>query len=335
MKKLLTVLLTVALLFSMASFNVSAEAEIKNYMSKNIPWSYEFLAKGTNVAKSTENGETVYSFNGILNRYTSPHFNILPALKAAMGDADEAEITIAFDVRMKFTDAVDETFTSSCNVDVRAINADKSYPTPDEWTNAYEDSLGDSEALFNKSGNNVLWYPNVARIPLKNTGEWYTVVIDMYFDREQLYNAVTGDTWLLGFDTLGGLHQVTPEEIQAKYDSYQLKNIGVYLTEEYLDANATPEPTPEPTPVPTPTPVATPTPDATATPDASQNGTTDSKPTATAPADSNDDSVEDAGLPWLWIAVGAVVVVGGIVAVVVIVSKKKKAAPEAEEAEEE
>ncbi|MBR2861632.1 MAG: hypothetical protein IKB86_07320 [Clostridia bacterium] len=335
MKKIITLLLVVALVFGLATANFSVNAEPKNFF--NLKETAPIGVAGGVVAEDTADGEKVYSLSGINYKWCSMGFDVLPALKTALGNDDFIEATLAFKVKADFTDKF-AGHKLSVKLIMRSLAA-TGVSDIDGWNSSYEDSLNGAEAVFgNYDGKNIIAYPTTKRVQISDS-EWQEYTVDFYFEKSQINSGLTPD-WIVCFDDMNGGHPPTSDEQENGqliiYDKLMIKDIGLYYTEDYLAAIGTP--TPEPTPVPT----ATPEPDTDTDTDApaGDEGDADTveptaKPTAkpTAEADeSKDDEQKDeekADLTWLWIVLGAVAV-----AVVVIVVTKKKAAPDAEATEE-
>ena len=338
MKKIITLILAVALVFSMAtaSFSVNAEAELKNFFDMEAITPVGI--GGGEAAKKEVDGETVYSNTKIDYRWCSMGFDILPALKAALGDDEDVEVTLVFQIKTDWTDAF-AGHKTSCKPLLRAFGCTD---ISADWDSKYEDALGDAEAVFHCSdAKNVIGQVSTKRVPLNDEG-WTTYTVDLYYEKAQLECAETPQ-WIFCVDEMNGAHQPSgteaPKGKLVMFDEVLFKDIAIYYTEDYLASVGTP--TPEPTPVPT----ATPEPEDDPIVDEGTNdGTNDgtvaeptatptAKPTAkpTAEADNKDDEQKDeekTDLTWLWIAIAAVVVVGAVVAVVVVLNKKKAAGAE-------
>ncbi|MBR2860466.1 MAG: hypothetical protein IKB86_01335 [Clostridia bacterium] len=340
MKKIITLILAVALVFSMAtaSFSVNAEAELKNFFDMEAITPVGI--GGGEAAKKEVDGETVYSNTKIDYRWCSMGFDILPALKDALGDDDFVEVTLVFQIKTDWTDEF-AGHKTSCKPLLRAFGV-SNVSDSDAWNSAYEDALDGAEAVFNTTdGKNVLCTVSTKRIPLNDEG-WTTYTVDLYYEKAQLECAMTPQ-WIFCIDEMNGAHQPSGKEAPkgklVMFDEVLFKDVAIYYTEDYLASVGTP--TPEPTPVPT----ATPEPEDDPIVDEGTNdGTNDgtvaeptatptARPTATPTdeADNKDDEQKDeeaADLTWLWIAIAAVVVVGAVVAVVVVLNKKKAAGAE-------
>ncbi|MBR2860427.1 MAG: hypothetical protein IKB86_01125 [Clostridia bacterium] len=329
MKKIITLLLAVAIVFSMATTNFNVNAEIQNFYDME---TMDPVGIGAEVARKTVDGETVFSGANIAYRYYSLGFDILPAIKAALGDEEEVEVTLAFEIHTKWAEGFEGRRTSAKPI-MRVRGGSVANGDADAWNSAYEDALDGSDAIFKTTdGVNIIGRITTKRVALNDEG-WSLFTLDLYLTKAQIECAMTSN-WTFCFDEMNGAHQ--PKSSETKdgklilFEEVLIKNIGIYYTEEYVAANTTPEPEATATPIPTATPepenndgdAVEPT--ATATPV--------TKPTATAANDNINDNTnknegddDKAGLPWIWIAIGAVVVVGAVVAVVVITSKKAKA----------
>ncbi len=153
MKKIITILLAMVLVFSL--FAISASAENENY-AKNLKWKQLINA-------SVSESDGVYTVTGITQPYHSPGMNVLPALnemlKASDGD-DEITVTFSFEARVKFT-AKNEGETLSARILFRGVNGIEGVnpgEDADEWNGQYVDSLDGEDALFESDpGGNIMY----------------------------------------------------------------------------------------------------------------------------------------------------------------------------------
>ncbi|MBR2861631.1 MAG: hypothetical protein IKB86_07315 [Clostridia bacterium] len=333
MKKFITLLLAIALIFSMAIATVSAEAAPKNYFDMETA-ATKTVGSGK-IAVEEVDGEKVYAFTNLEYRWDSGAIDIHPAVQEAIGDEEYVELTLVFKIKTVFTTDF-EGHKTSCIASLRCLTAPDKALGDDEWNSQYEDDIEGCEALFEKFNGNLQYNLSTKRVPI-NDEDWTEYTVDMYFEKAVVDSEMTPD-WSLCLDQTNGAHQPTSTEAPkgklVMFDKILIKDVGVYQTEEWLAANppedaATPTLTPdtdapaddegegdtvEPTATPTVKPTATSKPVATATPDTNE------------PAD--DDNQDDSNLTWLWIAIAAVVVAGAAVAVVVILKKKKATANE-------
>ncbi len=348
MKKLITLMLATVMVLSVmfASVPVSAEEELHNYITPDMMvWTNEYMGKDVTFETGTdeEGDEYMYSAGGgMKSKYGLPHLqDVRAAFVAALGDKDYAEVTIAFKVRIEFQDEYKgKDLTSRALLHFRC--KDTSGKAADIWNIDYEDSLGGCEALFKKDGVHVIWYPDGYNMFALKENEWTTYFVDLYLEKEQILSEMTTGAWQLGFDRLNGLQQDEASHFE-RYKSFQIKDLGIYDTEAYHAANATPTPEPTATPAPTPTPTAKPeptkAPDTTAAPDGDKTTAAPDGDKATVAPNNDNKGADNTGLI-IGIAAAAVVVVAAIVVVVIVVNKKKAAAtaeaePEAEEKTEE
>ncbi len=94
MKKTLVILLSLAMAVCMIS--TVAFAEEGNFITDQT-WVKNLCAG--EVTKKTEDGVDYWSATGIKAPYSTPGIDILPALKAALGEEDEIDINLKFEVR--------------------------------------------------------------------------------------------------------------------------------------------------------------------------------------------------------------------------------------------
>ena len=262
MKKIITLVLVVALVFSLATANFSVQGEMKNFFDmENIT---PVGIADAEVTRKTVDGETVYSATRINYRWCSLGFDILPAFKEALADDDFIEVAFTFEIKVDWTQAFAGHLTSAKPL-LRAHGV-SNVSDADAWNAAYEASLDGSEAVFNCSdGRNVIAGLPIPRVPL-NEEEWITYTIFFYLERAQIQCDMTPQ-WIFCLDEMNGAHQPTgaesPKGKLIMFEEVLFRNIGVYYTDDYLAAIGTPNPTPISTPIATSTPKATSTPIAT------------------------------------------------------------------------
>ncbi len=303
MKKLLTILLALALVLSLA-LPVAAE-ETKNY-GEDLKWS------GLNSTVKVNDG--VVTVTDVKYAWSSPMADILPSVKAMLGTDIEAEIVITFDIRATFIEGKEGEFVTG-NILLRADN-NLGIPAADtgDWTEAYEEMLDGEDPFFTNPDSNIRHHFQGVVAEMTDE-EWITIEIPVTLLEVHVKNTAVKN-WNFCFDGLSN---------PAIVKTIEIKNFGIYLADEYEDAEkpqeATPEPTPEVTPEPTATPVPTEAPVATPTLEPTPLPT----PIPPIENENNDDGANDESGPDTYIIIGivaAVVVVGAVIAVVVL--KKKK-----------
>ncbi len=309
MKKIITAILTVVLALSLMSVCVGAEGEAKNYISGT--WDTGGLGAG----KVTSNDAFSCVTEDVKQPWHSPAINIYPAVKAALGDEDEVEILFTFEAKVTWVSADYEGEELSIRPLLRGgKSGGEDY---NEKLQEYCDENEVSDKMFSDSAGNVMCTKLGGAVTLTD-GEWTLFESEPVLFEKGIVAAGTeffNDAWRLCFDNM----KVSTDDF-SNIASIDIQKAGVYVAEEYYEANATP--TPEPTPTPTATPEATPTPDATPTPTAGAKTTASAGANATAGADAEDGGSSNTGLIIGIIAAVVVVAVGAAVAVVVI--KKKK-----------
>ena len=153
MKKILTLLLALAIIFALACPAFAVE-DVENFLKADAKWE-KGTAKGT---VSVTDG--VARCTGIDNEWCCPSIDILPTVKEAIGTEDEIEITISFEVRANFSEG-NEGSTSSARVLMRGANGISGLggaDNADAWLEAYDDSLDGEDRLFSNSKGNLLKY---------------------------------------------------------------------------------------------------------------------------------------------------------------------------------
>lgn len=311
MKKIIALLLTAALIFGIIiiGFSIHGKAEEYNYFDMDaIEPRPVAPCKGTRVYRKSVDGESAYAVTGINYRYNSVGFDILPAVKAALGDKSYARITISFQIKADWT----EEFTghsTTCKAILRCMNPGGSVYNAELWNSSYKNSLILSDPIFNNyDGQNVIGYFTNKRVLLTDN-TWVTYSVDMLVERTQVYSNMTPD-WTFCFDEMNGSHQPTEKEKDSQgllkiFDEVLIKNVSICLSENQTT------PTPAPTQKPTEKPTAKPTATVTEAPTNEQN---------------DDSNNETFNLIWICAIVGAVV--GASIGVVRNIVKKK--APDGE-----
>lgn len=262
MKKILTVLLTLTMVFSL--FAVSASAEAEN-LAKDLKWT------GSSTDITEEDGVLIAS--GIKNKWDSPYLDVLPAVKKALGDNDDVTIEISFETRATFT-AGNEGSAFTTRVIMRGTNtlSVNSREDPDAWNEAYAESIDGEDPIFvSDTGGNIM-YP-IGKTEF-NDEDWTEFSVSIELNAAQV-NTTALSKWNLCVDEMS---------VTGIIETLQFRNVKVAIYEE-PDPTPTPEPTPTPTPKPTQKPAdkpadgtenkdevkATPAPDTLPTPDLNGN----------------------------------------------------------------
>ncbi len=229
MKKILTILLALAIVFSL--FAVTASAETENF-AKGLKWA----GASTNITEK----DGVLIAKGIKNKWYSPYLDVLPAVKKALGDGEDMTIEISFETLATFTEGNEgNSFTS--RVIMRGTNALSLVPKddPEAWNEAYQESIDGEDPLFVSDSDGNIVYP-IGRTEF-NDEEWtpFSVIIEL---NAAQVNTSALSKWDLCVD------EISVEDFSSLKD-IQFRNVKIVIYEE-----PDPTPTPEPTPTPTPTP---------------------------------------------------------------------------------
>ncbi len=206
MKKLLSVILALAIVFSMA---ITAFAEVENF-AEGIKWT-----KGHAGSISEKNG--VYKASGIDQPYKSPFINILPAVKAALGTDTDAELAIKFKIRANFTKG-NEGETAGARVLLRGGSVPEDMEVSD-WNDAYEEAVDGETFFYSDAGKNIMKYFE-SGIEFTDE-EWTTVTFD--FDvSDAIVNCDMVTAWNFCIDTISPIDMIDSIEfkdfILAHYD---------------------------------------------------------------------------------------------------------------------
>lgn len=213
MKKLLTLLLALTLVFIMA---IPVFAEPENFLT-NPQWT-----KGT--AGSVTYSDGVAKATGFTAKYSAPDIDILPAIKAALDGNDEVEIAIIFDARVNFKAGATEKSTNAQMLlrGTSGIAGVSPKEDPDTWYEEYDEALDGEDRVFTLSNGNILKYLSD---PITITDEWTT------FSQVQTFYAAQVDNtcvikWRFTLDRFTTFDQ---------FDSLEIRNFQVVLAEDAED----------------------------------------------------------------------------------------------------
>lgn len=243
MKKVFAILLALMLVSVMS---VSAFAQSKNYSTKK--WTADMGGKSTKTEKGV-------AFTGCSAEYVTPTIAIFKDLKTMMGDKEEIDFVIAFDVKAKFVEGEEENAITIRPL-IRATAAGKNASVVKDsatWTERFEYYMdGDKHLISNNSGN--LYANGLSEGSLEvDDIDWVHYETTETVTKKELTSDWFGE-WRFCFDHIVGYEIL---------DTLYVENFGLYLADEY---EYTTTPTPVPTAEPTEVPAATETPDATDAP---------------------------------------------------------------------
>ena len=176
MKKILTLLLSLAIVFAFAC-PVLAEAE--NFLTEP-KWD-----KGT--AGNVTYKDGVATATGFQAKYSAPDIDILPAIKAAIGEEDEVEIAIIFEARVNFK-AGSTSEDTDAQMLLRGTNGIAGLggkDNVDAWLEAYDESLDGEDRFFTNSSGNILKY---ASDTINISNDWQTYSTTFFVTNGQVNN---------------------------------------------------------------------------------------------------------------------------------------------------
>ena len=205
MKKLLTILLTLAIVFSMS---VAVSAEVENF-AKDAKW-----IKGHSGGVKVKDG--IYTATGIKSAYQSPFIDILPAVKTALGTDTEVELVIQFKISATFTDGNDgETASAHTLLRGGSVDAESS----DDWNAAYREATEGKSFFKADPGGNIMKYFN-STINFSDE-EWTTVTLELSVS-DTVINCDMVKNWYFCLDTISPTKMIKSIQfkdfIVAEYD---------------------------------------------------------------------------------------------------------------------
>jgi len=327
MRKKVSILLGVLLVFTMLFTGVNAEAE--NLLAKDAKW-YKALAKAEPTV-ITEDGESVVSFGEISSAWGSCGIDVYPSLKKAIGDEDVISVYFVFDAKVIYKDKADEDTAFPFGIKLRPDGLSAAAKSADTFPDVY-------------SGINFKYDSSNLSCTLLGGGagemskDWQTFEVQKEFDSDDFADGIW-TKWTFCFDNM---------KENALASAIYIKNFAIYLEDEYEPAEAEDEDDDDSGSSASQISASfdektleTPynynryqitfakTKENKVTADASQNTKnedTSATPVATAAADATDKKASDSSASNTWIIyviIAAAVVICGAVAVIVILKKKK------------
>ncbi len=196
MKKIFAILLSVAIMFSMAIPAFADEDEIK----VTDPWD-KYMSKGE-LTTSDENGETVYKVTGITAAYTSPGVDILPTLKKLMEGNDKITVTIAVDVKIDYAEGFEDEEFPIAGL-IRAAEVNEKIKDPNAFKAIYRDAQAGGFADTGGGNYSIRFFENESALDYWttlegevtftandiNAGLWGK--LNVCFDRMNCYEAIS------------------------------------------------------------------------------------------------------------------------------------------------
>lgn len=215
MKKLLTLLLTLAIIFA---FSVPSFAEAENFASDCV-WE-----QGVLLAKSDFTvTDGVCVAKNIDAEYRSPVINILPAIKAALGDGDEVSLILTYEMRVTMATAGAKTTARPLLRGVNALTDLAGADNVEDWIEAYEESLDGDSAFFSNSNGNIM---RAVHDPVELVdGEWTEVTIELDLTSAQVLSPAVAK-WNLCADKIINF---------ANIKTLEYRNLSIVLADEAED----------------------------------------------------------------------------------------------------
>lgn len=234
MKKLLVCMLTVAILLSALVVVTPAEEPsddaAANY-AQELEWSKRI---GSPTVTAVEGGAVMA---GVRNAWDSAGCDILPALKAALGEEERITVKLTVDLRANLKAGNEENVAYARPL-LRGTST-LAGAGDDEWNNAYAASLDGDHSIFTSSGGNIMKTFPEGRVSLPH-GEWIKFETVWELTRKQISSGLLSE-WVLCVDNIGGIDMI---------DSIEFKNLSVTETEAVDDELLGVDPTNDTTPLP-------------------------------------------------------------------------------------
>ena len=177
MKKYLSIALAFLLTLSMLTAGVSAQAENK------LTTSWEKGLAGAVEQKTDADGTTYASATGISGAWVSPFLNVYDAVKAVVGDEEEAEVMFAFEMRIQYKNAEDQGIPITVRPVIRANECADAMKNSESFLETYE-----GEMFSNGDNANVMAYFDISSFEV--TDEWTVFESSKFVSQTEL-----NDSW--------------------------------------------------------------------------------------------------------------------------------------------
>ena len=152
--------------------------------------------------------------------YRSPAINILPAIKAALGDGDEVSLILTYEMRVTMADEGDETSIRPLLRGVNALTDLAGADNVEDWIEAYEETLDGDSAFFSNSNGNIM---RAVHDPIDLTdGEWTEVTIELDLTSNQVLSPAVAK-WNLCADKILNF---------AGIKTLEYRNLSIVLADE-------------------------------------------------------------------------------------------------------
>ena len=174
-----------------------SEPETVNYAA-GLSWSEKV---GTPTVTVTENGAIM---TDISNSWDSAGVDILPAVKAALGDEEFVDLRLSIQAQITMKSGY-EGGAMSVRPLLRGTRSSAS-PADSEWQNAYNDSLQGDAPLFHISGSNIMSAFYEGSMTLTD-GQWMTYETVLKLTKNQIESTLLSE-WVLCVDSIGGIEMI-------------------------------------------------------------------------------------------------------------------------------
>ena len=226
MKRTVAILISFVLLVSTCAGLITVYAEEAaetpvNY-AEGLVWN---KTVGSPTVRKTDTGAVM---TGLAYSWDSACVDILPALKAAMGDGDSVMLTLTVDLKATMK-AGNESHSVNARPLIRATHT-KGGLGDDAWNSLYAESIKGDFPLFAMYGGNVMGM--MGETLTLSHDEWrsYTYILEL--TRNQIECEIVTE-WLFCVDNLGGMDL-------SKVDSIEFKNLSIEQYTEAPDTDKTP-----------------------------------------------------------------------------------------------
>ncbi len=234
MKRLFAWIMCMAILLSAWVVVTPAEeplgtAEV-NYV-QGIEWNKKV---GSPTVTVTEGGAVM---TGVANSWDSAGCDILPAVKAALGEEDMITVKLTVEARAALK-AGNEGDTVYVRPLLRGTNT-LAGAGDAEWGAAYAASLDGDYPVFAMTGGNIMKTFSEGGMNLPD-GEWVTFETVLELTRNQISSSLLSE-WVFCVDSIGGIDMI---------DNIEFKNLSITETESVSGGQLGIDPTDDTTPLP-------------------------------------------------------------------------------------
>ena len=213
MKKIIVTLLALSFMLPLCAAGIPTRVSAEEALTEETVVSF---AESIVWDKKVGDPTTVITEDGVImsnvsNAWDSAGCDILPALKAAIGDGDSVYLALSVEVTATMK-AGREGDTLNARVLMRGTDT-RSDLGDSAWNSAYADTLGWDPAVFFKQGGNVMAYLG-GGLSLKH-GETVLYTTTLELTKNQIASDILSE-WVFCVDSLGGMNLSNVEGIEFK-----------------------------------------------------------------------------------------------------------------------